>query len=127
MEKKRDVGLTISVSNPDLELFADQNLISFVLINLLKNALEANENNKEPLIRIIARKDINDHAEICVVDNGPGIDDAILDQIFIPFFTTRKNGSGIGLSISKQIMRIHGGNLKVRSVPGKETVFCLSF
>ncbi|HCU19015.1 MAG TPA: histidine kinase, partial [Bacteroidales bacterium] len=60
-------------------------------------------------------------------DNGPGISKEIIDEIFIPFFSTKQNGSGIGLSISKQIMRVHGGNLKVSSIPGKETVFCLSF
>jgi C4-dicarboxylate-specific signal transduction histidine kinase len=59
--------------------------------------------------------------------DGPGISAENLEEIFVPFFTTRENGSGIGLSISKQIMRAHGGNLKVRSVPDKETVFCLSF
>jgi signal transduction histidine kinase len=62
-----------------------------------------------------------------VLDNGPGISPENLDEIFIPFFTTRENGSGIGLSISKQIMAAHGGTLKVRSVPERETVFCMSF
>jgi signal transduction histidine kinase len=97
------------------------------LINLLKNALEANENNTDGKISIVAGVDSNDHPEICVIDNGPGIPEENLDEIFVPFFTTRQNGSGIGLSISKQIMRVHGGNLKVRSVPNKETLFCLSF
>jgi signal transduction histidine kinase len=102
-------------------------MISQVLINLVKNALEANENNPNGKIIIVAGTDINLHPEICVIDNGPGITEENLDEIFVPFFTTRQNGSGIGLSISKQIMRVHGGYLKVRSVPGKETVFCLSF
>ena len=78
-------------------------------------------------IRIVASEGLNNHPEICVIDNGPGISEENLDEIFVPFFTTRQNGSGIGLSISRQIMRVHGGNLKVRSVPDKETVFCLSF
>jgi signal transduction histidine kinase len=65
--------------------------------------------------------------EICVVDNGPGIPEEIIEQIFVPFFTTRENGSGIGLSLSRQIMRLHGGSLQVRSVPNKETVFCMIF
>ena len=127
MAKKAAMEIVVSVKNPDLEIFADQNLISMVLLNLLKNAMEANENNQVALISIVAGKGVNGHPEICVIDNGPGIEENMLDQIFIPFFTTRKNGSGIGLSISKQIMRIHGGNLKVKSVPGKETNFCLSF
>ena len=71
--------------------------------------------------------DFNNHPEICVTDNGPGISAENLEEIFIPFFTTRENGSGIGLSISKQIMGAHGGTLKVRSIPDKETVFCMSF
>ena len=120
-------NLTISLKKPDLEIFADQNLISQVLINLLKNALEANENNFEGKITIVSSENSGNHSEICVIDNGPGISEENLDEIFVPFFTTRQNGSGIGLSISRQIMRAHGGNLKVRSVPYKETAFCLSF
>jgi two-component system nitrogen regulation sensor histidine kinase NtrY len=119
--------LSVSIPNPDLEFYADQNLISQVLINLLKNALESNEFNNNGLIRIIAGETTVKHPEICVIDNGPGIPEENIDEIFVPFFTTRQNGSGIGLSISRQIMRAHGGNLKVRSVRDKETVFCLSF
>jgi nitrogen fixation/metabolism regulation signal transduction histidine kinase len=127
LEKSSLVNLSVSLKNPDLEFFADQNLISQVLINLVKNALEANENNKNGKIKIVANEGINNHHEICVIDNGPGISEENIDEIFVPFFTTRQNGSGIGLSLSKQIMRVHGGNLKVKSVPDKETVFCLSF
>lgn len=127
LEKSDRIDLSVSLKNPDLEIFADQNLISQVLINLLKNALEANENNRNGKIMIAASVDINNHPEICVIDNGPGISEENLDEIFVPFFTTRQNGSGIGLSISKQIMKAHEGNLKVRSVPGKETLFCLTF
>jgi PAS domain S-box-containing protein len=127
LENSDRLTLSISLKNPDLEFFADQNLISQVLINLVKNAVEANENNNEGKIKIVASEGINQHHEICVIDNGPGISEENIDEIFVPFFTTRKNGSGIGLSISRQIMRIHGGNLKVKSIPDKETVFCLSF
>jgi nitrogen fixation/metabolism regulation signal transduction histidine kinase len=127
LEKNQHVKLSVTVTNPDLEIFADQNLISQVLINLLKNAIEANEYNPECKITIAAGTDIEKRPELCVIDNGPGISEEKLDEIFVPFFTTKEKGSGIGLSISKQIMKVHGGNLKVRSVPGKETVFCLSF
>jgi nitrogen fixation/metabolism regulation signal transduction histidine kinase len=127
LEKSENTDFSVSIQNADLEFYADQNLISQVLINLLKNALEANENNDESKIRIAASEGINHHHEICVIDNGPGISKENIDEIFVPFFTTRENGSGIGLSISRQIMRVHGGNLKVKSIPGKETVFCLSF
>jgi len=127
LEKNRKVELSLKVTNPDLEIFADQNLISQVLINLLKNALEANEDNPDTRITIAANTDIDNRPELCVIDNGPGISEAKLDEIFVPFFTTKEKGSGIGLSISRQIMKVHGGNLKVRSVPDKETIFCLSF
>jgi two-component system, NtrC family, nitrogen regulation sensor histidine kinase NtrY len=127
LENSERTNLSVSLANPDFEIFADQNLISQVLINLLKNALEANENNESVKIRVSACEGTDCRPEICVIDNGPGIPEENIDEIFVPFFTTRQNGSGIGLSISRQIMRVHGGNLKVRSVPEKETVFCLSF
>jgi nitrogen fixation/metabolism regulation signal transduction histidine kinase len=127
LEMSERADLSISLANPELEIYADQNLISQVLINLLKNALEANENNDDAKIRIDISESFSNHPDICVIDNGPGISAEDLDEIFVPFFTTRQNGSGIGLSISRQIMKVHGGNLKVKSVPDKETVFCLSF
>jgi two-component system nitrogen regulation sensor histidine kinase NtrY len=127
LDKNDKTELSISLKDTDLELYADQNMISQVLINIIKNAVEANENNPQGKIMIIAGVDNNQHTEICVIDNGPGISEENIDKIFVPFFTTRETGSGIGLSISKQIMRVHGGNLKVKSVPDKETVFCLSF
>jgi two-component system nitrogen regulation sensor histidine kinase NtrY len=127
MAKGKNVELSFSLKDRDLEIFADQNLVSQVLINLIRNALEANENNQEAKINIVANTDENLRPEICVIDNGPGISPEYIDEIFVPFFTTRQDGSGVGLSISRQIMRMHGGNLKVRSVQGKETVFCLTF
>ncbi len=127
LEKGENTEIAFKMNEPDIEVFADENLTSLVLINLIKNAVEANENNPACKIRIIAGSDQNRHPEICVTDNGPGISEENLEEIFIPFFTTRVNGSGIGLSISKQIMGAHGGTLKVRSVPDKETVFCMSF
>jgi two-component system, NtrC family, nitrogen regulation sensor histidine kinase NtrY len=127
MLKVNKTELSFSLKDPDLEIFADQNLVSQVLINLIKNALESNENNPEAKINIVAGTNEDLRPEICIIDNGPGIPPENIDEIFVPFFTTRRDGSGVGLSISRQIMRMHGGNLKVRSVPGKETVFCLTF
>ncbi len=127
LENSNKLELKIETEDPDMEVIADQNLISQVLINLVKNALEANEGNDGGAISISSGRDDSGHTWICVKDNGPGIPSDIADQIFVPFFTTRKNGSGIGLSVSKQIMRAHGGNLTVRSVQLKETVFCMSF
>lgn len=127
LENSKNVCLEVNVKDPDIKIFADHNLISQVLINLLKNAIEANLDNPQAVINISADIDNNQHPEISISDNGPGIAPENIDEIFIPFFTTRQKGSGIGLSISKQIMKVHGGNLKVRSIEGKETVFCLSF
>lgn len=127
IDKRGNIIITFEPYNPDIEIFADDNLISLVLINLIKNAVEANEKNPDCKIKIFSCIDSNDKPEICVSDNGPGINKEHLEEIFIPFFTTREKGSGIGLSISKQIMGAHGGTLKVSSVPNKETKFCLSF
>jgi signal transduction histidine kinase len=117
----------VSVNPFDLELFADEDLISQVLLNIVKNALEAVSVKESGKIRIIASLSAGNRPEILVADDGPGIPREILEQIFVPFFTTREKGSGIGLSLSRQIMSLHGGSLQVRSVPEKETVFSLTF
>jgi two-component system, NtrC family, nitrogen regulation sensor histidine kinase NtrY len=127
LENSEIIKLATTVNPQEMELFADENLISQVLINLTKNALQANEKNPEGKIQVIAGINSEHRPEIRVIDNGPGIPDEILEQIFVPFFTTRENGSGIGLSLSRQIMRLHGGSLQVRSVLGKETMFSLIF
>jgi len=113
--------------NPnDLKLYADEKLIEQVLINLIKNASEALLNCDNPSISLNAEL-INDLVQIKVKDNGPGISTEVLDNIFIPFFTTKEKGSGIGLSLSRQIMLLHGGNISVKSEPSIETVFTLQF
>ena len=127
LEKRSGTEIHFRSDEAALEIYGDENLISQVLINLIKNALEANENNPEGMIEITAGTGVNGKPEICVSDNGPGISRENLEEIFIPFFTTREKGSGIGLSISRQIMGAHGGTLKVHSVPGQKTIFCLSF
>ncbi len=127
MMKSDNISLEFLIADPCLEIIADQNLISQVLINLLKNAFEANDGAMNGKIVISASLNQDARPEICVTDNGPGIPPENIDKIFVPFFTTRENGSGIGLSVSRQIMRMHGGSLKVRSIPGKETTFCLCF
>jgi len=127
LENSGNVKLAISVNPPEMELFADENLISQVLLNLLKNALEALNGKADGVIRIIVKVANNNRPEITVADNGPGIPEEIMEQVFVPFFTTRENGSGIGLSLSRQIMRLHGGSLQVRSISGKETVFSMIF
>ncbi len=127
LENSEMVKLSVSLNPSEMELFADENLISQVLLNLLKNALEAVEKIPGGKIKIIAGFAANNRPEVSVKDNGPGIPKEIAEQIFVPFFTTREKGSGIGLSLSRQIMRLHGGSLQLRSVPNKETVFTLIF
>lgn len=126
-ENSGKVKLSVLINPPTLELLADENQISQVLLNLVKNALQATVSTIEGKIQIVAGINPGHHIEIRVADNGTGIPDEILEQIFVPFFTTRENGSGIGLSLSRQIMRLHGGTLQVRSTPGKETVFSMVF
>ena len=108
------------------QLFLDQTLIEQVLINLITNSIYALKNTAAPRIVIQFRKD-EDRSFIDIIDNGKGIPRQNLDKIFIPFFTTRSNGSGIGLSISRNIMKMHEGNLQVYSVENEETRFTLTF
>jgi two-component system, NtrC family, nitrogen regulation sensor histidine kinase NtrY len=127
LENSGSVRLDVKVDPIDMNLFADQNLISQVLLNLLKNALEGIENKPEGTIQLDAKYSGDHRPEICVSDNGHGIPPEYINQIFMPFFTTRENGSGIGLSISRQIMRLHGGRLQVKSIPNSETKFTMTF
>jgi nitrogen fixation/metabolism regulation signal transduction histidine kinase len=127
LENSENVRLSVLVNPPGMELLADENQISQVLLSLLKNALQATENKPEGRIQLLAGFNLDHRAEIKVIDNGSGIPVEILEQIFVPFYTTRENGSGIGLSLSRQIMRNHGGTLQVHSVPGRETVFSMIF
>ncbi len=121
------VELICDVTPMELELHADEKQISQVLINLVKNAFQANEENDRPKIKISAKIGDSGRPEIKVTDNGPGISEELMDKIFVPFFTTKEAGSGIGLSVSRQIMQMHGGNLKIVSVPGKATSAILLF
>lgn len=109
----------------DLIVYADENLISQVVINLLKNAIQAIGTQADGKIEISARCNDSEEILIEIKNNGPVIPPEIADHIFIPFFTTKEGGSGIGLSISRQIMRLSGGSITL--LPGKETKFVLKF
>jgi signal transduction histidine kinase len=111
----------------DLEITADRELIEMVLINLLKNAKEALKEGEEPKIELTARVDGERRILLDVKDNGPGIIPEALERIFIPFYTTKKSGSGIGLALSRQIMQLHHGTLSVKSEPDLYTIFTLRF
>lgn len=124
---REGVELATYIPKPDITLEADPEQLEQVLINLLKNAMEACRFSENPRVEVIAGNDEQHKykVRIEVRDNGPGIPDDVLDRLFIPFYTTKKQGSGIGLSLSKQIMRQHGGSIRVNSKPGGPTVFTL--
>ena len=126
LESKK-VRILSEVIPADLEVMADPDLIDQVLINLIVNAINAVENANDPEVKLTGRIDPTGSVIIQVIDNGKGIPTELHEKIFIPFFTTKKEGSGIGLSLSKQIMRVHKGSISVSSVPDKETVFTLRF
>ena len=121
------VSLTSEITPPEMEILADEKQISQVLINLVKNAYQANKSNGNAKIKLLAKLANSGRPEIQVIDNGPGIPEDLMDKIFVPFFTTKETGSGIGLSVSRQIMQMHGGSLKIDSIPGKVTKATLSF
>ena len=114
----------------NLNLICDRSLIEQVLINLVNNAADAvnaRTECKDKIIELIGKISEDQHIEISVRDNGTGISDNLLENIFIPFFTTREHGSGIGLSLARQVMKIHGGTISVFSKPGDGTIFSLKF
>lgn len=124
-----DKGIVISTTiNPEnLRILADKTMIEQVLINLIKNAIQAFDEQLDKRIDLVATSNEKGRALISVKDNGSGIDQEALEKIFIPFFSTKKTGSGIGLSLSKQIMRQHEGRIIVKSKLGEGTEFSLRF
>ena len=124
---QNDINLVTSIKPADLSLKVDPGLIEQVMINIVKNAVQALEEEPQKHIKLSARRDNKDNVTIRIKDNGAGIDEEALGKIFIPFFTTKKNGSGIGLSLSKQIMRQHKGAIKVVSHLDEGTEFSLRF
>jgi nitrogen fixation/metabolism regulation signal transduction histidine kinase len=121
-----NIALSADVKPENLKLRADEKLITQVIINLIKNSIES---MKKKNGEIVIKAFISPQAEtvIQVADNGPGIQPDLIEKVFIPFFTTKESGSGIGLSLSRQIMKLHGGTISVFSKPGMETVFSLRF
>ncbi len=114
--------------DPDnLMVSADEQLIEQVIINLIRNSVHALDDNPKPTIELKAFYNKRSRVTIQVADNGTGILPEVLDKIFIPFFTTKQSGSGIGLSLSRQILRLHNGTISAHSVPNTETVFTLTF
>ncbi len=121
------VSISISVDPEHLTISVDKNMIEQVLINLIKNGIQAFDEQADKRIELTAFASEKGRAAISIKDNGQGIDPEALEKIFIPFFSTKKTGSGIGLSLSKQIMRQHEGRISVKSKLGEGTEFILRF
>lgn len=126
MKEEYGVSIKFNQPDPDFNVQIDEQLMVQIVINLVKNAAEALAGVQNPIIEISCKSLYYGENEISVKDNGTGIPKEIIDEIFIPFFTTKENGTGIGLSHSRQIMRAHGGTISCNSRPG-ETVFKLQW
>ena len=125
--KEKNIKFTFSIDPVNLEITADPDLIEQVIMNLLINSIRALQDSKEPYIKLESKIDNRGGILIRVIDNGHGIPEELFEKIFIPFFTTRKEGSGIGLSLSRQIMSLHKSSISISSKPDIETVFTLRF
>ena len=123
----KKIAIDFSIKTPKLELDIDSHLIEQVLINLILNAVDACKNKENPQIKVIAEQTPNRNVILKVYDNGSGISADIMENIFVPFFTSKTTGSGIGLSLCKQIMLLHKGKIIVNSKEGEGTVFSLVF
>ena len=124
--EQQETDLMISCPDPGLQVLMDSRMIEQVLINLVKNAMEAVRDQANREITLSARRNKKE-VSISVEDSGTGIPAEQLDSIFMPFFSTKETGTGIGLSFSQHIMRLHGGYIRVRSIPGTGSVFQLVF
>ncbi|WP_400077324.1 sensor histidine kinase [Winogradskyella sp. R77965] len=125
--KAKNIDIEFNISSSKLELDIDTHLIEQVLINLILNAVDAVKEKDNAEIKVLASQNTNRDIVIKVYDNGSGIPQDILENIFVPFFTSKATGSGIGLSLCKQIMLLHKGRILVKSVEGEGSVFSLVF
>ncbi len=123
--KKKNISFKSSIKDNIENIYADKNQLEQVIINLIKNAIEAIDNKLNGTITICAYKSINNKTTIQITDNGKGIHPDDIDKIFLPFYTTKVNGSGIGLSLAKQIIRLHGGNIETASTENEKTSFTI--
>ena len=125
--QQKNIHAEIILKDPLLTINADAGLIEQVLINLMLNAIDAVKTKNNPIIQLSAYIDSDNKTVIKLADNGAGMNEDVLDKIFVPFFSTKKNGNGIGLSLCKQIMLAHKGSIQVHSIPDEGTVFTLIF
>jgi two-component system nitrogen regulation sensor histidine kinase NtrY len=125
--QQKNIALTCSIEPESIEVQVDEQMIEQVLINLVKNSVQALDGCRDGKIQIRGFYNKRGRPTIQVIDNGQGILEDVIDKIFIPFFTTKRSGSGIGLSLSRQILRLHGGTITAKSTPNQETIFTMTF
>ncbi len=125
--RRSEGGIELLITNdyPKATFVGDERLLTHVILNLLNNAADALENMEEKRVEIRTETGEEERLRLTVRDNGIGFQQAALDELFIPFYTTKENGSGIGLSVSKQIMHLHGGSISAHSHSGTSTEFVL--
>lgn len=124
--EKMGIELEVVLNDPLLSIAADEPLLQQVLINLVLNATDAVHHNPNPCITLIAEQ-VKEKVWLRVRDNGKGMGPEVLDHIFVPFFTTKKNGTGVGLSVSKHILLLHKAQIQVKTVVSEGTEFVLIF
>jgi two-component system, NtrC family, nitrogen regulation sensor histidine kinase NtrY len=125
--EQKNIEFDVIIKDFELMIEGDMVLIEQVLINLIINAIDAVQHQPNPKITLSVFQNNQQHTIIEVRDNGVGMSDELMDKIFVPFFTSKPNGSGIGLSLSKQIMALHKGTITVNSVEKQGTAFRLGF
>ena len=125
--KTRDIALTTQVAPETLEISADIDLLDQALINLVRNAIEALRDTQAGHVALIAMQEAGGRVALAVSDNGPGIPPEMREKVFVPFFTTKRQGSGVGLSLVRQIAAVHNGSVAIAETPGGGATITLRF
>ena len=121
------VSFTREITPPELDVYADRDLLEPVLLNLLRNAWQSTTHTENPEVSLTARLNRRNNVVIAVSDNGPGVPDDIATKIFVPFFTTKEGGSGVGLALARQVMIAHGGFIRLTTNESGGATFSLTF
>jgi signal transduction histidine kinase len=125
---ENNIGFTIAADKSLKEVIADKKLLNQVIINIINNSIEAlQEKTSDRQIRMQLLRTPQNNVIIKIINNGPFIPPALIEKIFVPFFTTKKSGSGIGLSISQEIMKLHNGSISAVSSEESKTCFIVEF
>jgi signal transduction histidine kinase len=126
--RERDVELTLTVTPESLEISVDPELLDQALLNLMRNSLEAlRDRGGAGRIAVTAYRDVDSRVVIAVADDGPGVPQSLRQKVFVPFFTTKRQGSGVGLTLVRQIMALHGGVIGISETPGGGATIKLRF